>query len=314
MFKSYSYHATAAWFIGGGLVTAVFSGSLFMLAKNAGLAEVLTVGMIVPCFTWVVQLAASYLLMPEEKRRLYWGDLGRICFWGSVALLPGGIYNLLTADPPLWISAANVLASVAIMAIDLFRRTRPHGISWRWPLFWCLTITCNMGIFVWSSSNWWQADMSGIQVGDQAPDVSLSTHAGEPLRLSSLVGQKVVVLFFYPKDGTSVCTKEACAFRDSFEQFTAAGAEVIGISADTADSHKAFAAEHRLPYLLASDEDGSLRKAFGVPKTMGLLPGRVTYVIDKQGIVRLVFNALLAADDHMAKALEEVERLARESA
>ena len=151
----YSYPATAGWFIAGGVVTAVFSGSLAMLAKNAGLAEVLAIGMLVPSFTWVVQMSASALRMSSAQRRLYWGDLGRICLLGSFALLPAAIVNLVLPQPPLWLSSANVLASVALMAGDLFRRSARHGIEVGWPITWCLTITVNMSLFVWSSWAWW---------------------------------------------------------------------------------------------------------------------------------------------------------------
>lgn len=150
-----SYAKIAGWFIAGAVVTAVFSGSLAMLAKHAGVTEVLLVGMIVPCFTWVVQLSASGLAMPAERRRLYWGDLGRICLLGSVALLPAGIANLALPRVPLWVSAANVLASVALMAAALFRLTARQGIGPAWPISWCLTITVNMMLFVWSSWRWW---------------------------------------------------------------------------------------------------------------------------------------------------------------
>jgi peroxiredoxin Q/BCP len=129
------------------------------------------------------------------------------------------------------------------------------------------------------------------------------------VRLADMVGRRPLVLFFYPKDDTPICTKEACAFRDSYETFSAAGAEVIGISSDTAASHRAFAARHKLPFLLASDADGSLRKTFGVPKTLGLFPGRVTYVVDRDGIIRLVFSAQLASQDHVTKALAAVSAI-----
>jgi len=148
--------------------------------------------------------------------------------------------------------------------------------------------------------------MPQLTVGDRVPDVTLRAHDGSTVRLSDMVGRRPLVLFFYPKDDTPICTKEACAFRDSYEAFSAAGAEVIGISGDSGASHRAFAARHKLPFLLASDTDGSLRKAFGVPKTLGLFPGRVTYVIDREGIVRLVFSAQLASQDHVTKALAAV--------
>jgi peroxiredoxin Q/BCP len=122
-----------------------------------------------------------------------------------------------------------------------------------------------------------------------------------------VLGKKLVVLFFYPKDNTPVCTKEACAFRDSYEKFTAAGAEVIGVSSDSPATHRAFAEKHRLPFPIISDHDRALRQLFGVPNPLGLIPGRVTYVIDRQGVVRLVFSALLASDDHVRRALAAVQ-------
>jgi peroxiredoxin Q/BCP len=151
--------------------------------------------------------------------------------------------------------------------------------------------------------------MTPIDVGDPAPDVTLTTQTGEKVSLADYRGKQAVVVFFYPKDGTPVCTQEACSFRDSHEGFVEAGAVVIGVSGDSANRHQAFAATHRLPFLLVADTDGSVRRAFGVPKSMGLFPGRVTYVIDKEGIVRHVFSAQFAADRHVGEALEVVRRL-----
>jgi len=151
--------------------------------------------------------------------------------------------------------------------------------------------------------------MPPLNLGDRVPDITLQAHDGSTVRLADMIGKRPVVLFFYPKDDTPICTKEACAFRDAYETFSAAGAEVIGISSDSGASHRAFAARHKLPFLLASDADGSLRKAFGVPKTLGLFPGRVTYVIDRSGIVRLVFSAQLASQDHVTKALAAVKAI-----
>ncbi|WP_439816024.1 peroxiredoxin [Zavarzinia sp. CC-PAN008] len=146
-------------------------------------------------------------------------------------------------------------------------------------------------------------------VGDKAPDITLKLHDGSSVRLSSFQGRQAVVLFFYPKDNTSVCTAEVCAFRDAFEDFSSAGAAVIGISSDGQDSHRGFADKHRLPFLLASDTDKAARKAFGVPNTMLLFPGRVTYVIDKQGTVRHVFNAMMESQGHVDEALRIVKSL-----
>lgn len=151
--------------------------------------------------------------------------------------------------------------------------------------------------------------MASVQIGDAAPDVSLAIDDGTQLRLSDLRGQQVVVLFFYPKDNTSICTAEACAFRDAYEDFVAAGATVIGVSSDSAESHRSFSSRHGLGYRLAADEDGVLRKTFGVPKTLGLLPGRVTYVIDREGIVRMVFSAQMSSNRHVEEALAVVRSL-----
>ena len=151
--------------------------------------------------------------------------------------------------------------------------------------------------------------MKKVDVGDPAPDLSMSTHTGEQLSLADYRGKHPVVVFFYPKDGTAVCTKEACSFRDAYEDFTEAGAVVIGISSDSAARHQSFAEKHGLPFLLVSDQEGDARRAFGVPKTMGVFPGRVTYVIDREGIVRHIFSSQFAADRHVQEALDVVRKL-----
>jgi peroxiredoxin Q/BCP len=148
--------------------------------------------------------------------------------------------------------------------------------------------------------------MKKIQVGDRAPDFSGITQDGSTFHLSNRLERRFIVLFFYPKDGTHFCTKEACSFRDSYQKFVDAGAEVVGVSSDSADSHRDFAHEHELPFPLISDADGALRKAFGVPKTLGLFPGRVTYVIDRAGIVRQIFSAQFATEEHVEQALKAV--------
>jgi peroxiredoxin Q/BCP len=146
--------------------------------------------------------------------------------------------------------------------------------------------------------------MAKIRVGDKAPEFSATAEDGSTIRLADYLGQKALVLFFYPKDNSPICTKEACSFRDSYEKFGEAGAEVIGLSSDSAESHKGFAKQHQLSFPLISDHDGSLRKLFGVPSALGLLPGRSTYVIDKEGIVRLIFSAQFASDKHVQQALQ----------
>jgi peroxiredoxin Q/BCP len=151
--------------------------------------------------------------------------------------------------------------------------------------------------------------MSTLTPGQSAPAFAATAHDGERVSLEQFLGQSVVVLFFYPRDNTAICTKEACAFRDAFEDFTRAGAVVIGISSDSDATHQQFAGQHRLPFLLLSDGDGALRRAFGVSNTLGLVPKRVTFVIDKQGVVRHVFSALFSADRHVEEALRIVREL-----
>jgi peroxiredoxin Q/BCP len=119
-------------------------------------------------------------------------------------------------------------------------------------------------------------------------------------------------LYFYPKDETPGCTKEACAFRDSYEVFAQAGAEVIGVSSDSADKHAAFAGHHQLPFTLLSDDKGEVRKSYGVPSTLGLLPGRVTYVIDRTGTVRHIFSSQINIGRHVNDALDVVKQLQAE--
>jgi len=143
----------------------------------------------------------------------------------------------------------------------------------------------------------------GLAVGARAPDFELPDADGRTVQLADFRGKQAVVLYFYPKDDTPGCTKEACSFRDHYEDFSEAGAEVIGVSSDSGDSHHRFAKKHRLPFLLLSDQGGVVRKRYGVPATLGLLPGRVTFVIDREGIVRHAFNSQLAAARHVTEAL-----------
>ena len=152
----------------------------------------------------------------------------------------------------------------------------------------------------------------GIQVGDKAPDFTLPSQTGEQVRLSDRLGERIVVLYFYPKDETAGCTKEACAFRDSYEAFAEAGAEVIGVSSDSVDRHAAFAGHHELPFTLLSDQGGQVRKSYAVPATLGILPGRVTYVIDRAGIVRHVFSSQTNIGRHVNDALDVVKKLSAE--
>jgi len=154
---------------------------------------------------------------------------------------------------------------------------------------------------------------SGVQVGDKAPDFTLMSQSGERVRLQDRLAARVVVLYFYPKDETRGCTAEACAFRDSHEVFAEAGAEVIGVSSDSAVRHAAFADHYKLPFTLLSDEGGRVRKSYGVPAVLGLIPGRVTYVIDRAGTVRHVFKSMTNIGQHVGDALALVRQLQAET-
>lgn len=151
------------------------------------------------------------------------------------------------------------------------------------------------------------AKKGNVQVGEHAPTFTLHAQDGATVNLEDLLGKRWIVLYFYPKDDTPGCTTEACSFRDQYEVFKEAGAEVIGVSSDSADSHQRFATKYHLPFLLLSDEKGAVRKLYGVPTTMGILPGRVTYVIDKEGIVRHIFNDMFNSPKHITEALRVIQ-------
>jgi peroxiredoxin Q/BCP len=151
--------------------------------------------------------------------------------------------------------------------------------------------------------------MDAIQIGEPAPDFTLDTADGKAVRLSDFRGRKNVVLFFYPKDETAGCTVEACTFRDTYQDFIDAGAEVIGISADDSASHARFANRHGLQMVLLSDPTGQVRAQYGVRRVFGLIPGRVTFLIDRQGVVRHVVRGLLSFRRHAHESLEKLRAL-----
>ena len=148
-----------------------------------------------------------------------------------------------------------------------------------------------------------------LKVGDKIPNFTSKDAKGNDFDSQNIVGQKPLVIYFYPKDNTPGCTTQACSFRDQYEDFKDLGAEVIGISSDTVASHLKFSKQYKLPFILLSDFDKKIRKAFGVPTGMfGLLPGRVTYVTDKNGIIKMIFDSMLAAK-HIPKALQAIKKL-----
>ena len=147
-----------------------------------------------------------------------------------------------------------------------------------------------------------------MEIGDKIPQFKSVDGKGDSFDSQDYTG-KPLVIYFYPKNETRVCTEQACSFRDQYEDFKALGAEVIGISGDSVKSHQQFAANHHLPFILLSDSDKKIRKAFGVANDyLGLIPGRTTYVADKEGVVQLIFDST-SGKIHIEKALEILKRL-----
>jgi len=142
-----------------------------------------------------------------------------------------------------------------------------------------------------------------VKVGDKAPDFTLPSQTGKSITLSEFFGKKNIVLYFYPKDESRGCTAEACSFRDNYEVFNALGVEVIGVSSQDVESHKAFASHHNLPFILLSDKDNKVRKLYGVPSTLGVIPGRETYIIDKEGIIKYIFSSQSQPQKHIEEAI-----------
>jgi thioredoxin-dependent peroxiredoxin len=153
-------------------------------------------------------------------------------------------------------------------------------------------------------------EMNKIEVGSTVPQFTLADQNGTPFSISSILGKKNLVIYFYPMDDSPGCTKEACAFRDQFEVFNEADALIIGISGQSVESHKKFAEKYHLSFTLLSDEGDKVRKLFGVPVNfLGMIPGRVTYIVDKSGKVVYVFNSQTQATKHVDEALRILKEL-----
>ena len=150
-----------------------------------------------------------------------------------------------------------------------------------------------------------------VALNEPAPDFELSAADGTPFRLSALRGRKVV-LFFYPRDQSPVCTVQACGFRDAYEELATAGAEVVGVSSDSPEEHRAFADRRALPFPIISDPDGAVRRRYGASSRLLLnRTGRVTYLIDERGIVRGMFASLWRPVEHVKRALAWVRAVTR---
>lgn len=154
-----------------------------------------------------------------------------------------------------------------------------------------------------------QKSSSKLKIGDKAPNFTLKNQNGQNVSLSDFEGKQNVVLYFYPKDETTGCTAQACSFRDNYGDFKELGAEVIGVSSDSDTSHERFSQNHRLPFVLLSDPGDNVAKRYGVERTMGILKGRVTFVIDKNGTIVHVFNSVIQFTRHIDEAKEALKKL-----
>ncbi|MEW6269297.1 MAG: peroxiredoxin [Thermodesulfobacteriota bacterium] len=150
-----------------------------------------------------------------------------------------------------------------------------------------------------------------IHAGEPAPSFSGVTAEGETLSLDDFRGKKPLILYFYPRDNTPGCTKEACSFRDHAGEIEQAGAAIVGVSMDSQESHRKFIADHRLNFPLLADREATICKAFGVARLGGWFPPkRVTFVIDRDGVVRRVIQSELGIAKHVDQALATLRELA----
>ena len=193
----------------------------------------------------------------------------------------------------------------------LFGNISPENVNYlKFRNFYRFYLGVYILLFILFSTLNQQESMKKLEIGDKLPVFSLQDQNGQLFDSRSLLGKKNLVLFFYPKDDTPGCTKEACSFRDQFEVFKDVNAEVIGISGQSVESHKKFAEKHRLTYPLLTDTGNKLRKQFGVPTNLfGLLPGRVTYITNKEGEIIHIFNSQMQAEKHVDEALRLLKSL-----
>jgi peroxiredoxin Q/BCP len=170
-----------------------------------------------------------------------------------------------------------------------------------------IIIGLTMGTFILLFSVFQMRGQSPLVVGDKLPSFMLPDQDGIPFDIKDYVGKTAMVIYFYPKDDTPGCTKEACSFRDSFEKFTEKNIKVIGISSDDVESHKNFADKYNLPFTLLADTDSKVRNLFGVKSNiLGLIPGRVTYVIDKGGKVIFIYDSQFKAERHIEESIKAI--------
>ena len=149
-------------------------------------------------------------------------------------------------------------------------------------------------------------EQTALKQGEKAPNFTLTDQQGHTFQLADYIGKKKVVIFFYPKDESPVCTKEACAFRDAYAKYNDANALVIGINNGTVESHKAFATKEHLPFTLLSDPDNKVLNSYGVKEqAFGAMKvsGRETFVIGLDGNVAYSFRDFMKGDEHSKQVL-----------
>ncbi|MCW3997408.1 MAG: peroxiredoxin [Candidatus Bathyarchaeota archaeon] len=150
--------------------------------------------------------------------------------------------------------------------------------------------------------------MTKLKIGDLAPKFTLTDDRGLPISLNNYLGKKIVVLYFYPRDFTSGCTKEACNFRDDYQVYEEKGAVVIGISLDSQETHKKFSKKHNLPFSLLSDNQKDIAKQYGVLGFGDRVAKRVTFIIDKQGRIAWIFPKV-DVKKHSKEVLEIIDKI-----
>ncbi|KAM4097582.1 hypothetical protein ACJW30_07G012000 [Castanea mollissima] len=192
---------------------------------------------------------------------------------------------------------------------SLFSHNLPIVSNSSQSQFYGLKVSYSSSLSIPSSSSVKGSIFAKVNKGTTPPSFTLKDQDGKTVSLSKFKGKPVVV-YFYPADETPGCTKQACAFRDSYEKFKKAGAQVVGISGDDPSSHKAFAKKYKLPFTLLSDEGNKVRKDWGVPSDLfGTLPGRQTYVLDKNGVVQLIYNNQFQPEKHIDETLKLLQSL-----
>jgi len=152
------------------------------------------------------------------------------------------------------------------------------------------------------------AQRKTLAPGDTVPSFSLKDQNDSLFDVSDYIGKKILVIYFYPKDESPVCTREACSFRDSYSDFTNAGAMVVGVNSASVESHKHFQLNHQLPFTLLSDPGNKVLKLFGV-KSRFMISGRETFVIDKSGKIRFTYDSFTNGPAHEAEALKFIKTL-----